>query len=274
MSVSLSFSEDKDDKPAAFKPSVDIDLCAESPPKRARQEEVASPPRVQPGARVANAAAQQQHPEEESSGSIDTSKFFVPLSKQGFNVLHRQAAAGNVAHLPPGARAEPPPLTQLKKKGDWGKKKPAAKKAGAKKAADKKPLATKKKTAKKKKDEPEEVDEDEDEEEPEEKKKPEEKRAAAVPAPAARPVNSYFAVPKAAAPVLVDIEPARTAFEHFVLIKQREVDRTEAGASREEKEEIIRSCWESLEGTERMPYDKLAELDQRRFNAELRASTK
>jgi hypothetical protein len=271
MSVSLSFSEDRDDKPAAFRPSVDIDLCAESPPKRARQESASSPPPPRGAASPPRAGAQQQA-DEESSASIDTSKFFVPLSKQGFNVLHRQGAGGSASRLPPGARPEPPPLTQLKKKGDWSKKKPAAKKAATKKTTEKKPRATKKKTTKKKKDDAEEVDDEDDEDE---KKEPEgEKRAAQPAAAAARPVSSFFSAPKAAVPSLADIEPARTAFEHFALLKQREVDRSDAGASREEKEEIIRSFWESLNGAERSVYDKLAELDQRRFTAELRAASK
>jgi hypothetical protein len=249
MSSSPSLSLSDDSTKGKVRASVEIDLCS---PKRPRQEE---PPAAAP---LVPAIVDMD---------IDPSKFFVPLSKQGFGVLHRQADAASRSVV-----VAPPPLTQSK--GKW-KKKGSFKKGKAasvpKKPREKK--ATTKKASRAKKVE-EEVDEEDEEDEVEEEEEVEKvEKPARSAASFFRPAGSNAAPSGGAAVAALassQLELPKNARDYFSFFKMREVDQLEPGASQKEKDDIVTGLWESLSNLERAVYDKLAELDSRRYAAELK----
>lgn len=241
-SPSLEFSDEFKERKVAN--SVDIDLC--SP----RQDDPDPVEEVEPAA-VARATLKED--------DIDPTKFFVPLSKQGFGVLHRQANAASLRSVV----MAPPPLTQSK--GKWKKK--ATYKRGRAASAPKNPRPEKKQkdSVSKKKKATGKREEDDDEEE-----KQVEEVAVAAPLEQSKLFPRNVVVAASVPAIIAQVELPKTAREYFTTFKQREVDRAEPGASQQEKEEMIATFWESLTNLERCVYDKLAELDSRRYAAELK----
>jgi hypothetical protein len=245
--MSSSPSLEFDSEPNAnstFRPSVDIDLVAASPPKRAKSE-VTVAHRTDSGvveAKSGNGAKHEQGEEEESS-SIDMSRFFVPLSKQAPSAMSRQmqeiAARPSVAPVPKADRA-------------WKKK--TSKKGGKKGAA--KLRATKKGTTKRKV-----AVEEEKEEEEEDEVEVEEDNV--VKKGVSRQPQSFFGLSGQTAKV--PVEPARSARELYALLHQSDVI-----GSAEEKKETLGAMFESLHSEDRAPFVMMEEIDLRRFTAEKR----